>query len=95
MRKRKSAALWVVACILICVAIIWHVIDWNSTGMYLEMSGWTKTEKAYLTVLYNLGLMILWGITLGLLTKKITDLVCYKVDVEKSTDDGDNKFNER
>ena len=96
MRKRRGAAIWVAALIIICGAIIWHVVDWHAKGRYLEISGWADTEKAYLTVLYYLGLMIVWGLALGLLMKKITDLIGYEVDETKHLDDdNDNKFSER
>ena len=85
-----------VALVVICGSIIWHVIDWYSSGMYLEMAGWADTEKAYLTVLYDLGLIISWGLALGLLMKRITDLVGYGVVGTKDLYDGNgNKYNER
>jgi hypothetical protein len=90
MTKRRQAAIWVAVLAIICGAIIWHVIHWHSTGMYLEMLGWAETEKAYLTVLYNLGLMILCGVALGFLMKKITDLVGYEVGETGHSDDDNN-----
>jgi ABC-type uncharacterized transport system permease subunit len=90
MAKRRKAAIWVVVLAVICGAIIWHVIHWHSTGMYLEMLDWAETERAYLTVLYNLGLMILCGVALGFLMKKITDLVGYEVRKTEHFGDGSN-----
>ena len=42
--------------------------------MYLEMFKWLHTGKGYITVLYNLGLMLVLGAVLGFLMEKITDL---------------------
>ena len=81
--------MWVAAFAIICVAIIWHVIHWHSTGMYVEMFSWTKTGRVYLTVLYNLGLMGLWGVGLGLLMEKITDLLGHEFPETKHFDNGD------
>ena len=79
MSKRKKAAIWVVALSIVCGLIIWHVVRWHSTGMYLELFEWLQTGKGYLTVLYNLGLMLVLGTVLGFLMEKITDLIGYEV----------------
>lgn len=74
MSQRKRAAIQVAALSIICGLIIWHVVYWQSTGMYLEMFKWLHTGKGYITVLYNLGLMLVLGAVLGFLMEKITDL---------------------
>jgi len=43
------------------------------------MFKWIETDKAYLTVLYDLGLMLALGTTLGFLMEKITDLIGYEI----------------
>ena len=86
MSKRKRAAIWVAALSIICGLIIWHVVQWYSTGFYLEMLNWIKTEKAYMVVLYNLGLMLLLGAALGFLMEKITDLLGHRVSQIKHFD---------
>ena len=92
MSKRKKAAIWVAALSIIGGLIVWHVIQWHSMGMYLEMFSWTGTEKAYLAVLYNLGLMLLLGTVLGLLMQRITDLLGYEVGKIKHFDsEADNR----
>jgi len=73
--KRKKAAIWVVALSILCGFIIWHVIHWYSIGMYIKLFDWTGENRVYLTVFYNLGLVILLSVTLGLLMSKITDLL--------------------
>lgn len=79
MRKRKRAAIHVVVLSIICGSIIWHVVHWHSTGMYLEMFNWLQTTRGYMTVLYNLGFMLVLGAVLGFLMEKITDLIGYEV----------------
>lgn len=78
MRKRKRAAIWVVFLSVICGLVIWHVVYWHSTGMYLEMVSWLESGKGYLIVLYNLALMMVTGALLGILMEKVTELIGYK-----------------
>ncbi len=75
MSKSKRAAIWVVALSIICGLIIWHAVYWHFTGMYLEMFNWLQAGRSYITVLYNLGLMLVLGVLLGFLMGKITDLI--------------------
>ncbi len=89
MSERKRAALWVSILSIIVALIIWHVIDWHSRGMYLEMFKWLLTGEGYIAVVYNLGLMLVLGAALGLLTEKIADLAGYKAGDTGRLDDGD------
>ena len=59
--------------------MIWHAIHWHSAGIYLEMLNWTGTDKAYITIAYNLGLMLVLDTVLGFLMEKITNLIGYEV----------------
>ena len=79
MSRRKKAALWVVALFIIFGLIIWHIVYWQSSGMYLEMFKWLETGRGYITMFYNLGLMLALGALLGFLMEKITDLIDYEV----------------
>ena len=79
MGKRKKDAIWVAVLSIICGLIIWHVVHWHYTGTYLELFKWVQTSKGYITVLYNLGLMLGLGAALGFLMRKITDLIGYEV----------------
>ena len=63
---------------ILCALIIWHIIHWYSTGMYIKLFDWIGEDRAYLTVLYNLGSIILLSVTLGLLMGKITDLLSHE-----------------
>lgn len=80
MAETKRAITWVAVLLIICGLLIWHVVQWHFTGMYLNMLSWTGTNKAYITVLYNLGLMVLIGAVLGLLMEKITEVMGYRID---------------
>jgi heme/copper-type cytochrome/quinol oxidase subunit 1 len=74
-KQKKKAAIWVTALSIICGFIIWHIIDWYSTGMYERLFDLVEEGKAYLSVLYNLGLMTLLSLMLALLLNKINDLL--------------------
>ena len=37
MSRRKRAAIWVTALGIIFGLIIWHVVQWHSMGMYLNI----------------------------------------------------------
>jgi hypothetical protein len=87
MGRKVKDTLWVAALSSICGLIIWHVVRWHATGMYLEMFTWLKTGKGYVTVLYNLGLMLVLGGSLGFLMEKITDLLGYEVQEIRHFDD--------
>jgi hypothetical protein len=87
MGKKGKNALWVTVLSGICILLIWHVIRWHAAGMYLEMFHWLGTGKGHLTVLYNLGLMLVLGGSLGFLMEKITDLLGYEVQEISHFDD--------
>jgi len=76
--QRKKAAIQLVVLFLICVLITWHVVYWHLSGIHLEMFQWLHTGRAGITVLYNLGLMLVLGITLGFLMERTTDVISYK-----------------
>jgi hypothetical protein len=60
---------------IVCGLLIWHAVHWYSSGMYLEMFHWLSTGRGYLTVLYNLGLMLVTGLVLGSLVTGIVSLI--------------------
>jgi hypothetical protein len=78
MESRKKAAVEILILSIICGSIIWHVMRWHAAAMYDEMFTWIGTDRAYITVLYNLGLMIVLGVVLGLLLGKIAGLSRYR-----------------
>ena len=75
MGQKRKAAIWVSVLAIISGLIIWHAVRWYSTGMYLEMFNWVGTDRGYLTMLYNVGLMLVTGGVLGFLIEKVTDLI--------------------
>ncbi|MBA7698841.1 hypothetical protein ES703_107523 [subsurface metagenome] len=77
MSKAKKDAIGVVVSSAILALLIWHVASWHNSGMYLEMSRWLQAGKGYITVLYNLGMMLVMGVVLGYLMEKVTDLIAY------------------
>ena len=83
MKQKLKSALWIVTLCVVTALIVWHAIDWHAGRVYLEMFHWLHTGKAYVTVLYNLGLMLVLGSALGLVVGKITDLLQYKGDANK------------
>ena len=91
MKKRKQAAIWVVVLSIIFGLIVWHAVHWHSSGMYLQMFNWLQTGRGYISVLYNLGLMLVSGILLGFLIGKITDLIGYGVGGAKQTGEEENR----
>jgi hypothetical protein len=81
--KKRRAALYVAVLSIVCGLIIWHAVQWHLNGMYLGMFGWLGTGRGYLTVLYNLGLMLVLGTALGFLMERITDLTGYGAGKEQ------------
>jgi len=75
MSQTKKAVIQVAVLLFVFGLITWHAVYWHSTGMYLEIFSWVETDKIFLPILYNLGLMLVLGTVLGLLMEKITDLV--------------------
>jgi hypothetical protein len=86
--EKRKAAISVAALSIVCGLIIWHAVQWHLNGMYLEMFDWLQTGRSYITVLYNLGLMLVLGISLGFLMDRITDLIGYEVRRTKHPDAG-------
>ena len=91
MNKRKKAAIWVAALSIACGLIIWHAIYWHYTGVYLVMFERLQTGRSYITVLYNLGLMLVFGGLLGFLMEKITELVGYEIRETKNSNEERNR----
>lgn len=87
MSKRKKDALWLVVLSIACGLVIWHTIYSYSNEFYLEMFQWLTTGRGYLTVLYNLGLMLALGLLLGFMMIKVTDLIGYRMDEAEHVDD--------
>ena len=63
---------------LILFALIGHVIIWQINGEYTRMFEWVGTVNAPLTVIYNLGLMVLFGLIVGLILNRFTEITAEK-----------------
>ena len=55
------------------------------------MFQWLQAGRGYLTVLYNLGLMLVVGIVIGFLMEKIVNLLGYEVEKTKHFDEEDKQ----
>ncbi len=75
MTRKNRDTIQLVILSIICGLLVWHAVHWHSTGMYLEIFEYSQTGKGYVTVLYNLGLMLVLGAALGFLMEKITGLI--------------------
>ncbi len=75
MSTRKKAAVWVVVFSIAVGAVIVHMFAWHNNGMHLEMFQWPETGKGYLTALYNLVVMLVLGVLLGVLMDRVGSLV--------------------
>lgn len=76
---KRATFIKVFVSLIILGLLIWHAILWNSNGMYLTMFEWKTTDRIYIKVLYNLGLIIAISTTLGILMGAITDIVSSKL----------------
>ena len=83
MRERLRNTLWIAILCIVLVLVVWHAIYWHYTGFYLEMFEWLQTGKEYITVLYNLGLMLALGISLGFLMERIIHIIGYEKTIHK------------
>jgi hypothetical protein len=75
---KKGKFIKVCISLVVLGLLIWHAVSWHYNGMYLTMFQWITTDRTYLTVLYNLGLIIAISITLGILLGNITDIASSK-----------------
>ena len=75
MSSRIKAILWVVILSGIIGVVIGHMITWNNNGTHVEMFLWPGTGKGYLTVLYNLALMLVTGVMLGMLMNIVGSMI--------------------
>jgi hypothetical protein len=85
--KRRTAAISIATLSVVCGLIIWHAVHWHLDGMYLEMFNRLEAGRGYITVLYNLGLMLVLGISLGFLMDRVAGLMG---DESSPTEDADD-----
>ncbi len=75
MGSRNRAVARALTLLILVGLLIWHAVYWQSTGMYVRMFDLLETGKGYLTVLYNLGFIIVTGIILGILPGVIAGIL--------------------
>jgi hypothetical protein len=80
MRTKIKLTIELVFLVLVIGLLTWHVISWQSSGRYWEMLQWVKSGKGYLTALYDLGIIIVIGVTLSLTIDRLTSLLSSKPD---------------
>jgi hypothetical protein len=85
--KKRTAVISVAALSIVCGLIVWHAVHWHLSGMYLEMLNWLGTGRGIVTVLYNLGLMLALGVSLGFLMDRVSGLINSKTSQTKNPDD--------
>lgn len=68
-KKRVTIKLFLI--LLVLGLIIWHVVSWYLNGKYQEMLDWANYGQGYLTIIYDLGIIIILGLTLGFLAENI------------------------
>ena len=69
------------------MGIIVHVIVWHANGTYTRMYEMAAEGKSYLSVLYNLGLVIVSAGVLAFLIEKIMNLIADTRQVNKPKPD--------
>ena len=79
MNERIRIVIQIVALLTICAFVIWSVVYFHSNGIYPRMRQWLEMDKGYITVLYNLALMVITGTVLGILMERITRLLGWNV----------------
>ena len=72
MKRRIRAIISVFVLMTIYSLTIWHVVHSYDVGFYTEMLNGIRTGWRYLPVLYNLGLMVIFCSSFGLLMNELT-----------------------
>jgi len=58
-----------------CGALIWHVMNWQAAGVYVEMLRWNERGMGHLAGLYSLALMLVSGVVLAFLLEYLSNLI--------------------
>ena len=89
MRSRRRAAVEVVLQAIIVGLLIWHTAYWHVSGEHTRMFEEAEMGKQILTAVYNLGLVLATGLSIGLLMLRVTELLGYRVgEIEHFGDEG-------
>ncbi len=89
MRSRRRAAVEAVLLAVIVGLLIWHTAYWHASGEHRRMFEESEMGMQILTAVYNLGLVLATGASIGLLMLRVTELLGYRVDeIEHFGDEG-------
>ena len=83
MSKARRDAPALAGLVVIFGFLAWHVINWHSNGTYLELYSWIGTGKQYLTILYNLGIILALAFLLSSMIETTTRLISNSKDDNK------------
>jgi hypothetical protein len=78
MKKHKKNLIIILLSALVCAGLFWHIQTWQDSGRYADMNEFIGTSKVALTVLYDIGVMLLFAGALGLFFSKIIDTITKK-----------------
>ena len=73
--RSSDNIIWSIVLSVITMVIIVHVIVWHANGTYTRMYETAAEGKSYLSVLYNLGLVIISAGVPAFLIEKIMNLI--------------------
>ncbi len=74
MSQRKKVWPQLIVLLISVGLIIWHTTYWHLSGVHTTLYNYIKEGRGYLAVLYNMGLITVSGLLLGLLMNKIFKL---------------------
>lgn len=83
----RKSIIWISVLSVVCIFIIWHTIYWYTTGMHDRLIELAGEGKAYLSVLYNISLIAVLAVTLGMLMGKISEVMSHR---QHTADNPDN-----
>jgi hypothetical protein len=78
MRNHSKNLTLILILTFICAGLFWHVQTWQNSGRYADMNGYIGTSRVALTVVYDIGVTLLFAGSLGILFSKIIDTITKK-----------------
>jgi hypothetical protein len=71
----------------VCALLMWHVTIWNNNGAYARMYNDIVGTGALLPVFYNLGVIVMLSLCLGVAVQSVTRALGIRVRKIKHYDD--------
>ena len=87
MRNKVSSLLWIIFLGSLIGITVWHTVSWHEGGTYDQMLKNLGASNGWITVLYNLCLMLWLGALLGVIMENLTDFFGFKMEKTKHFDD--------